>query len=134
MTAKRDDDWRNLEYTKKKCPVAFGETISMIKAKEAVDELNNKEGSVRFEKRGCQRVVCASPTAAIDVCREPTESVPEVYEKPYSYIADYVTGIMQEWCPKMKAHSMIPIQMDWVGGEVSDPAGLAIRLHRDNCK
>jgi len=63
------------------------------------------------------------------MCWDPVPGAPDVYEQPWSYVADYAEGIATDWCPveyrKNKGY--------WVGGKAWDPIGLGVDVRLDKC-
>ena len=128
----RPDTWRESEIADKECYMTSGFKVRTEKYMilKAIDELYAREGNVRLDTPGCKREVCKGFSSAIFVCWEPAEGAPEVYEQPWSYVADYALGIAEEWCP------MIFQPMSGIGvvaGKVWDPQGLAVNVILDWC-
>lgn len=101
-----------------------------LEAFAAIDELAAKPGNARLEEPGCQRVACSGTRGAIFLCWEPVDGAPEVYEKPWSTVAEYARGISEEWC-KPYIHQQAPVMV--VGGKVWDPQGMVVYVKSDKC-
>lgn len=114
---------------KKECYSGGEYTAPQKYIQRAIDQIRSKEGNARLEQPGCQRIACATKLE-ITLCYEPVEGSPAVYEKPWSYVADYATGVLEEWCPKTGPYTIMPWKKSWVGGKVWDPVGLAVDIHR----
>lgn len=134
VVAKREGDaWRSLERSRSDCLYMLDRTTPERFAQEAIDKLYATPGNARLEKPGCQLAACVQEKTAINVCWDPVGGAPDVYEKPWSYVADYATGIVEEWCGRSRPSSMALSY--WVGGKVWDPMGLGVEVRRveDHC-
>lgn len=101
-----------------------------LEVKDAIDELAAKPGSLKLEEEGCQRVACSGERGAVFVCWEPVDDGPEVYEKPWSTVAEYARGVTEEWC---KPYDHQNTQVMVVGGKVWDPQGMGVYVKSDEC-
>ena len=100
-------------------------SASSFWVKEEILKLYEREGTVRLDKPGCQMIKCELIWGRIKVCWEPKEGAPEVYEVPWTYVADYAAGIVEEWC------GLIPMPQSpgyRVHGKAWDPKGLAAQI------
>lgn len=102
-----------------------------LEASDAIDELKARKGNMKLEESDkCERVACSGTRGAIFVCWQPVDGAPDVYEKPWSTVAEYAQGVTQQWCkPYVHQNSPIPV----VGGKVWDPQGMVVYVKSDKC-
>lgn len=126
LTVAKTDCWPDL---------GVGKTPPNIRAPivegfAAIDELADREGKVKLEEPGCQRVACSGTRGAVFVCWEPVDDAPEVYKVPWSTVAEYARSLTEEWC-KPYVHPRLPIMV--IGGKVWDPQGMVVYVKSDKC-